>query len=234
MPKLKDTLKITKGITAIIGSGGKTTLLRTIAHELATNAPVIITTTTRMFPFPDVPLCDGEDTEEIAACLSKNRLVSVGTVSEEMKQMPSSMSLKEMEKMAPYVIAECDGSKMLPLKAHRAFEPVVPEGCASVISVLGLSGIGKKVSEAAHCPELYAAIAGCSADDIVTPAMAAKVLVNEYAADKRFRFSILVLNQAESNEAIENACILARIVTDEIHVPVFCGSVRKGELICLS
>ncbi len=51
-------LDVRPGITSVIGSGGKTTLLRTLASELSALAPVLLTTTTHFLPFPEYPLID--------------------------------------------------------------------------------------------------------------------------------------------------------------------------------
>lgn len=51
-------LGVRPGITSVIGSGGKTTLLRTLAAELSDIAPVLLTTTTHFLPFPEYPLID--------------------------------------------------------------------------------------------------------------------------------------------------------------------------------
>lgn len=51
-------LGVCPGITSVIGSGGKTTLLRTLAAELSDIAPVLLTTTTHFLPFPEYPLID--------------------------------------------------------------------------------------------------------------------------------------------------------------------------------
>lgn len=57
-------LDIRPGITSVIGSGGKTTLLRTLAAELSDTAPVLLTTTTHFLPFPEYPLIDTASIQE--------------------------------------------------------------------------------------------------------------------------------------------------------------------------
>ena len=53
---LASTLKIEPGITAIIGSGGKSTLLKTLGLELMrAGGRVLLCTTTHMFPVAGVP-----------------------------------------------------------------------------------------------------------------------------------------------------------------------------------
>lgn len=52
---LASTLKIEPGITAIIGSGGKSTLLKTLGLELMrAGGRVLLCTTTHMFPVAGV------------------------------------------------------------------------------------------------------------------------------------------------------------------------------------
>lgn len=67
-------LDVRPGITSIIGSGGKTTLLRTLAAELSDHAPVLLTTTTHFLPFPEYPLIDTASMGRIMSSAPKTRL----------------------------------------------------------------------------------------------------------------------------------------------------------------
>ncbi len=64
MLHFSQALDIRPGITSVIGSGGKTTLLRTLAAELSDLAPVLLTTTTHFLPFPECPLIDAAPAAE--------------------------------------------------------------------------------------------------------------------------------------------------------------------------
>ena len=46
--KLASLLQVGRGVTAIIGGGGKTTLMETLAGELSKKGRVIITTSTHI------------------------------------------------------------------------------------------------------------------------------------------------------------------------------------------
>ena len=48
---LSQLLDIRPGVTAVIGGGGKTTLLRTLGEELAGQHPVLLCTTTKILLF---------------------------------------------------------------------------------------------------------------------------------------------------------------------------------------
>ena len=53
---LADSLGVRPGITAIIGSGGKTSLMRALSRQLSANGSrVLLTTTTHILPFKDMP-----------------------------------------------------------------------------------------------------------------------------------------------------------------------------------
>ena len=84
--------------------------------------------------------------------------------------------LSKLARRFDYVLAEADGSKRLPLKAHAAWEPVIPAATANVIWVVGASGLGKPVAEVVHRPELFCERCGCEPTDIATPERVAMVL----------------------------------------------------------
>ena len=231
MKRLTERLSITEGITALIGSGGKSTLLNQLGRELAECSRVLLTTTTKMYPSSWCPLYTRDSVEEAATYFSASSAVTVGSLTEEGKLKAPSIPFSLLSSLAPYIIAECDGSKRLPLKAHQSYEPVVPEG-SHVISVVGLSGIGRPIRETVHRPELFSAIAGGSVNDTVTAATVARVLLYEYAADVRTRFDTLILNQMETEEDFKNARLIARAVTDTVPARVFYGNIAKGELEC--
>ena len=179
-------LEIRKGVTAVIGSGGKTSLIGRLCRELP--GTVIVCTSTHIFPPQDLPLY----TEPLASLPAEK--LCVGTWAEHGKLTAPVQSFEELTELAGYVLVEADGSKHLPLKAHAAHEPVIPACANQTIQVLGLSGIGCPIEKAAHRPELYARLCGAEVKDIATLERAAKVLNTEALADR------YVLNQADDLE----------------------------------
>lgn len=192
---LASTLKIEPGITAIIGSGGKSTLLKTLGLELMrAGGRVLLCTTTHMFPVAGVPW-DGSSrrlgaapwkpgalhvpgcTCEACAGMSRGSICQAGVLDPETGKLSAPAEpLNELAQRFDYVLAEADGSKRLPLKAHAAWEPVIPDATANVVWVVGASGLGKPVAEAAHRPELFCERCGCEPTDATTPERVAMVL----------------------------------------------------------
>lgn len=216
---LCQTLNILPGVTAVIGSGGKTTLLCALAQELSQAHTVVLCTTTKIYPPKGIPTLLDPDEAAVIHALKKAPLVCLGSPAMNGKLGSCGISFARLKKLAEYVLVEADGSKRLPLKAHEAHEPVIPPESNRVIQVVGLSGVGRTVKQAAHRPERYAALADASEDSVVTPEIAARVITRENLAD------CVVVNQAESRAAEAMALISA------LQVPGWYGSVRGGLLI---
>lgn len=213
---LASALKIEPGMTAIIGSGGKSTLLKTLGLELMrAGGRVLLCTTTHMFPVAGVPW-DGSSrrldaapwrpgalhapgcTCEACAGLSRGSICQAGVLDPEAGKLSSPAEpLDELAQRFDYVLAEADGSKRLPLKAHAAWEPVVPAGTANIVWVVGASGFGRPVDEVVHRPELFCEHCGCEPTDIATPERVAQAL-NAELHSLNLSNARIMLNQADT------------------------------------
>lgn len=204
-------VKISKGVTAIIGSGGKTTLIGALCRQLP--GSVIVCTSTHIYPAEGLPLVTEPITEMPAKC------ICMGTPAENGKLTAPIQSFEELSALADFVLVEADGSKRLPLKAHLPYEPVIPACAGQVIGVVGLSGLGQPICEAAHRPEEFARLCGANLTDFVTPEMVAAVLNRENLAD------FYVLNQADDENIAKKGKILGKILKKSYVL----ASLRQGE-----
>lgn len=221
---IADLLQVKRGITPIVGGGGKTTLMYYMAEELHKRGSVIICTSTKIAVPKHLPVltCAGENTVKDA--LAKHGMICVGEIAGERKlRCPAGLSFQRLAELADYILVEADGAKCLPLKAHEPFEPVIPEGSGKTIYVIGIDGIGKPLNLVCHRPERYSALCGASLDEPVTPEMAAKVICAEKYGD------IFFINKTEWPSRFIYAVELAGLLPG----PVVCGSLRKGEFQCL-
>ncbi len=214
MASFAEQLHIVRGVTAIIGGGGKTALLYRLAQELAPRGSVIVTTSTHIWPPQHLPV--------LVEAGPVNGVVCLGTPCESGKLAAPRQSFSELAQLADYVLVEADGSAGRPLKAHLPHEPVIPENAKQVIAVVGLSGFGRQICDAAHRPERYAQLAGAAVSDIAAPIHAARVL-NAEALHTR-----ILLNQADSPERIAAGQALAALLPG----PVLLASLQKGEILC--
>ena len=202
--ELAPLLGIQKGVTAIIGSGGKTTLLRTLADELP--GRVLLCTSTHFQGYADLPTVLDPTEEALRGALTRYPIVCAAGRSPIGKLVDCGLPYETLASLADYVLVEADGSRQLPLKAHAGHEPVIPACSRQVICVVGLSGLHRPVAETVHRPELFCPMVGCAPEDEATPERVARGLVREHLADTYF------LNQAENDAALQDAKIMASIL----------------------
>lgn len=219
--ELAALLGVHPGVTAVIGGGGKTTLLRTLGGELAAaGARVLLCTTTKILPFPDLPCAVAA--AELERLGRQHRLLCAGTpVPGTGKLTTPEVPIGELVRRFDYVLAEADGAAHRPLKAHASHEPVIPPEANRVLCVVGASGFGQSIAQAAHRPERYARLAGVPETALATPRTEAAVLKAEGLGD------LVFINQAESSGAMADA----RALADLLEKPVLAGSLWRGEYV---
>ena len=224
--KLEQALEIRRGITAIIGGGGKTSLLRILGEDLAEQGhTVLLCTTTKIFPFPGLVNLESPTIEELKNALTVHRLIAAGTpLFGTGKLSALKLPMEVLADLADYVLVEADGSAGRPVKAHAPYEPVIPSEAVQVICVVGASGFGLHIEQAAHRPELYAKLAGVTPDTPVTPELEATVLKAENL------HSQVYVNQADTPHRLSEG----KKLKDLLHCPVTVGALPKqgGHVLC--
>ncbi len=169
-------LEVEKGVTALIGGGGKTTLMYTLAEELRRRGTVLVTTSTHIQRPEQYPTLLTADAAAVAAALATHGVVCVAGETAEGKLCAPALSFELLAALADFVLVEADGSRRLPLKAHAPHEPVIPPNARRTVYVVGADGFGHPIRQVCHRPERYAALCGAAEDDIVTPMLEAAVL----------------------------------------------------------
>lgn len=179
MEQLWELLGVGRGVTAVMGSGGKTSLLYELAEELRPRGTVLLTTTTHIMKPAQYPFAG--TAEELAAVLASHGAACAGSYTPEGKL--TAPSFEGWQQAADFVLVEADGSKRLPAKAHETWEPVLPPERTRTVCVLGASAFGQPIRQAAHRPAIYARLAGAPWSAAITPEMAARVICAEGFCD---------------------------------------------------
>ena len=180
MEQLWELLGVDRGVTAVMGSGGKTSLLYQLAEELRPRGTVLLATTTHIMKPPQYPFA--VTAEELTAALAAYGAACAGCYTPEGKL--TAPSFQGWQQAA-------DGSKRLPAKAHETWEPVLPPERTRTVCVLGASAFGQPIRQAAHRPAIYARLAGAPWSAAITPEMAARVICAEGLCD------IIYVNQVD-------------------------------------
>ena len=166
-------------IIAVVGSGGKTTLIKKLAEQYrAEGKSVLVTTTTHMFIEKDTLLTDDADT--ILRALKETGYAMAGIPAGIKFCALSQETFRAVSNHADVVLVEADGSKHMPLKFPNATEPVIPEQADEIIVVWGPHGLGRPAREVCHRPELVLECLGIDGDTPITRRHVARLLKKGY------------------------------------------------------
>ncbi len=240
-------------LIALIGAGGKTSLMFSLAHAFQRRGIKVITaTTTRiLFPTPEqsshVLLCSKQ--QDISARLEKE-LENTGHVTLAKRILPGNKleglpcsALEEIfgQSSAQRMIVEADGARTLPLKAPGANEPVVPAAADLYIGVAGLDCIGRPLSkDTTFRPQQVAALTGLAMGADITPGTVARLAVHPLGMLKGCppgTRSLIFLNKIDKAGGLEKAQQVIAAAADKPGTVQpdswLAGSVRDNECVVL-
>lgn len=198
-------------LVSIVGAGGKTTIMLSLADDLASRgAKVVVTTTTKMAQRQIAePVCWSPDPVTIDATLVAGTplFVMSGTDDRKVKGLaPSSVDRLFSQTQADYVLVEADGARSMPIKAPAPHEPVIPTLSTTAIVVMSADALGNRIREVAHRPERVAELLGATENATLTPDRAARVLLSPNGGLKGVpegaRMVIALTKVSPSNEAM--------------------------------
>ena len=189
---------------AIIGGGGKSSLMAALGKEYQRRGETAVMTTTTHIFRPEQNVYLGDDPAVFSALLEQYGLLTAGMPIED-GRLGTSPLLAQLPQLAQHVIIEADGTKGLPLKVPKKGEPVIPAFADVVIAVAGLSALGKPLGEVCHRPELAQKEFRLPPSTTVTPEIMAAILSSEKGQRKEVdnRPFYVLLNQADAVSRIE-------------------------------
>jgi len=196
---------------ALVGSGGKTTLMFQLARDFGTR--VICTTTTHL-ALDQLDAADQHwvlnelgDLPDAAEELPGKILLFTGPqVETDRVGSPAPEILEGLIKLAQEwncpMIIEADGARNLPIKAPAEHEPPIPDFVDTVITVIGLSGLGKPLTEEwVHRPQIYSALVDLPLGSRLESEHLVKALISPQGGLKNIPADarkILLINQIDS------------------------------------
>ena len=195
---LHQTLRLTldparPDVVATVGGGGKsTTAFRLAAEVAATGRRAVVAPSTRIAAFqtawaPAFLEIDGaelpwQELERLLAthgyCLLGGPVAGDRRLGLEAAQIDE-LAARAAELGIAAITVEADGSKMRPVKAPAAHEPVLPASTTLLAPVVGLDAVGRPIdARTVHRPELVRAVLGLAGDAPanLTPTMLARLL----------------------------------------------------------
>lgn len=236
--KLKDLVGLRKGdVVSIVGAGGKSTLMYSLAEELRGESRVIVTTTTKIF-MPERGQYDyifiGEDGSKQ---FDKGNGVYVRgkAVSEENKVIGLDENILEREiPFFDYILIEADGSKRKPIKGWKDTEPVVISKTEKTIGVLNIEVIGKEINEDnVHRVEKFIDITNSRENELITVDHLTSLIFHHKGLFKDSKGEkILFINKVEGQKAVMIAHRLIECIREnsEKYIDkIIIGSLRRKQ-----
>lgn len=224
---IADLLARHRGIIAVVGSGGKSTLLASGGRALsARGARVVLATSTHMLPPSNMSLLDG--TGRLDTALARDGIAAVGAfdaTTGKVAEPPCGIDV--LAAHADYVLVEADGSRCLPLKAHAAWEPVIPVHTSLTILVVGASGFDLPIVEAVHRPEVFCTLTRAKLEASATPELVARAIAAEGLVDAN---GLVIVNQADDDRAARQARSFAAELRRSCPASIYAGSLRTDRL----
>ncbi len=213
-------------VTALIGGGGKTTLLSALGEMCARRGErVLLTTTTHLGWTPRAVSPDS--TEDLNRRLVPGRAVLAGYPDAEHHKLTGIPTAWYAQLRADRILVEADGSRCLPLKYHRTFEPVVPPDAGLVIELAGLAALGRPAGEVLHGWRE----AGIDPVRTVDEALCAVLLERGLSAARSEAPKLVLLNQADTPALQAQGEALARLL-EERGVEAYVTQLKESHIKC--
>ncbi|MEF2653893.1 MAG: selenium cofactor biosynthesis protein YqeC, partial [Blautia sp.] len=216
-------------IIAVVGSGGKTSLIWRLAEELVqAGKKVAVTTTTHMAIEKERPFAlNGEGAE---ALIFKHGYVLAASIDIQKKKLSSlpCEKLKKLSELCDVLLIEADGARKKPFKIPMEWEPVIPDFTDLVIAVCGLDSLGKSIKEAAYCPRETALFLGKKETDIICPqdmikAVSSRDGLLKGVEEREYRVYLNKTDTVKEEEMLDKL----REELFDMGIQFFCGSLRK-------
>jgi len=209
-----DSLNISTGsIVAVVGCGGKSSLIELMAEGLR-DKKVLISTTTKIFPpkMNDImvtaiktavtdSLCETlEECEEHEPRMGVQCMGILNRASGKLEALPEAF-LAGLLPRYDVVLLEADGSRGIHCKGWLANEPVVPHYCTHTVGLITMNALGKPAGENTvhRLPEFFALTGVGEGRTITMAALEAMVC----APNGMFKNSVgqlyVIVNQVEDD-----------------------------------
>lgn len=221
-----------KGVLSIVGAGGKTSFMYSLAHELASAGKKVLTTTTTKIFIPTheessvtiVEKSAEKILEKVRPLIGNVNHLTLGT-----EHLPSSDKLVGVppgvlniileENLFDYILIEADGAARRSLKACSIHEPVVPECTDCIISLAGLDGIGKPLEEKwVFRSNLFSNVTNLPLNEKITATSVAEILIHDMlsiTSAKKDVLKIVFLNKADNRELREAGNKVAAVLEEK-------------------
>lgn len=189
---------------ALVGAGGKTTLVNRLTELLRHQHKILVSSTT-IFLKPNSTSFDFIDyyyDQEYDLSVIKDKgiyMIGRGRTQEDLIMGVEKEDIEYLSGGFDHTIIECDFSNGRPLKGFRDFEPVIPNTTDVTIGIIDIQSLGLLVnSKNIHNLDKYIELTGSAIGSLVTINHLAKIVDDENALFKNaVGKRVLFINKVE-------------------------------------
>ena len=238
MPSLSDAMELSGALSgclvvSVVGAGGKTTTLHSLAGELVQQGQQVIVTTTTHIVEEDEPYffkaaADGDSLTDLLQMEADAQEFldqvreKLGRFGQVWTGMPAprgklcslpEMFLEQILKLGIPVLIEADGARRMPLKVPADHEPAIHPQTTHVLSVYGLDAVGKRLEDVCFRKELAEKLLNKNGTELVTTEdiafLAASPEAGRKGCPEQAEYTV-VLNKADIAAGREEALAICR------------------------
>ncbi len=216
-------------VISIVGGGGKTTLMFTLARELMESGHKVITTTTTRIAADEPEKFNSslllEEDERILLSTLPENLLNYAYLTVVRQISPENDKLlgyppEVIDRIAALdladIIVEADGARGKPIKAPDATEPVIPASTTLVIPVVGMDALGATLNEEnAFRPEIISRLTGLKPGGLITEDIIATLITHPQGITKGTPTTariIPLLNKVDKSNITSGKAIARKIL----------------------
>jgi probable selenium-dependent hydroxylase accessory protein YqeC len=220
-------------VISLVGAGGKTTLMFRLAKELSLTGKKVVTTTTTKILEPasrETGSLFVDSNEERIRDFVRGHLDQYAHITIACERLESGkmrgVSASLVDELChsqeiDAVIIEADGAAGRPVKAPREHEPVIPASTTLVVAILGVDGLGMKLSEEnVFQPERVSKITGVPMGERLTDEAMAILVTHPDGIFKGTLSSsrvIAFLNKVDIPNGVAKAKSISQKILDKKH-----------------
>ena len=234
--EISTLLEISTGsVVAVVGCGGKTSLIELVARQNS-DKKVLVSTTTKTFPMISDGVILRDTLKSSIEHEPRTGIQCLGQFNERNGKLESLPEQVLIDLIPNYDIAllEADGSRWLPCKGWRDNEPVVPGCCTHTVGVVTMSALGKAATSETvhHLPEFLSLTGLSEGEKISEQALEDMVCLPKGMFKNSAGEQYLLVNRVENNTTIQIAEFFLKFVNakypDRFKRLIF-GSVHKNK-----
>lgn len=223
-------LEQTGHVVSVVGAGGKTTLIDTLAKMSArAGKKTLITTTTHIRRPSHYPVAD--HWEAAKELMQSHQIVVYGALAAQNKlTKPHDLDIANCQSQADLILIEADGAKCLPCKVPNQTEPVILKESDIVLGVAGLDAIGKPLKDVCFRAAYAMELLGTDISHCLTEEDLAFILCSEQGTRKSvgLRDYYIVLNKCDHAKRLRQAEQIKKLIKQRCMTQVVFTSLDKN------